>query len=205
MKIGGGARREVAPTPVRADVLKNVCHNVGIDTKRITRVVRRFKEGADLGFGDGVGTGFITNNRSATRHKREVSAALREEVAAGVTKGPFPAPPLPNFRVNPLSARIKPSGKARVILDLSAPHGASVNDEIDPDTCAVQQASLDQLTELIFEHGGAGTRLFKADIRAAFKLIPVRPEQHHALGFFFWESGYWYQTALQLPQIPSYI
>ena len=185
----------MAPTPVRADALEAVCRTVGLDSRRTLRVVKRFREGADLGISGSVAARFAVNNRSSTRHPEAVSAALREEVTAGVTRGPFPAPPLPNFRVNPLSARVKPNGKARVILDLSAPDGASVNDSIDPASCTVQYASLDELSSLIFAHGGEGTRLFKADIKAAFKLIPVRPDQHHALGFY-WEGGFWYQTAL---------
>ena len=185
----------LAPSPVKTEALEDICQALGLDDDRMRRVTRRFREGADLGFGDRVGARFALNNRSALRHPAEVSAALLEEVAAGVTRGPFPAPPLPRFRVNPLSARLKPNGKARVILDLSAPTGAAVNDDIDPDTCTVHYASLDELATLIFAHGGAGTRLFKADVKAAFKLIPVRPDQHHALGFY-WAQGFWYQTAL---------
>ena len=44
----------------------------------------------------------------------------------------MPSPPLPNFVVNPLGAvPKKKSGKWRLILHLSHPPGASVNDTID--------------------------------------------------------------------------
>ena len=73
------------------------------------------------------------------------------------------------LRVNPISARVKPNGKARVILDLSALHGDAVNEMINPDECTVRYASRDDLAQLIFAYGGAGTRVFKADVRAAFQ------------------------------------
>ena len=190
--VGG---RGLAPTPVRPEVLLRVCDELGITGPRVDRVVGRFRAGADLGFREPARARFSTNNRSATLHAARVSDAVQAEVEAGVTRGPYLAPPLPGFRVNPLSARIKDNGAARVILDLSAPRGDAVNDLINPDDCAVRYASLDELAAFIFEFGGAGTRIFKADIRNAFKLIPVRPDQHAALGFF-WDGRFHYQTAL---------
>lgn len=185
----------LAPTPVNVGALENACREVGLGGSRVRQIIQRFREGADLGFLRKVRARFCSNNRSAERHAAAVSAAIRAEVAAGVTRGPFLSPPLPDFRVNPLSARVKESGKARVILDMSAPAGASANDAIDPESCSVHYASLDELAALVFVHGGAGTRLFKADVKSAFKLIPVRPDQHHALGFH-WEGKFWYQVSL---------
>ena len=92
---------------------------------------------------------------------------MREEVVAGVSRDPFPAAPLPNFRMNPLSTRIKPNGTAWIILDM-LPVGASLNDLIDPDLCTVQCASLGDLSALIYAHGETGIRPFKADIKARF-------------------------------------
>ena len=195
MNLRWGPAATLAPTPVRVDELECVCRQLGLDDVHVNTVVHRFREGADLELTCSVGARFCVNNRSALLHREAVSTTLRDEVAAGVTRGPFPSPPPKNFHVNPLSARIKDNGKARLILDMSAPAGSSVNDCIDPAACSVKYASLDELAALIFDHGGPGTRLFKADIKAAFKLIPVRPDQHHALGFY-WENQFWYQTAL---------
>ena len=189
------AQGEIAPTPIDPVILTQLCHAFDLWDDRAARVIDRFIRGADLGFGGQLWARFSTNNRSALALSDAVSAAIRAEVAVGVTRGPFPAPPFNDFRVNPLSARAKPGGAARVILDLSRPHGASVNDAIDPDQFPVQYPGLDDLAALIYAHGGAGTLLFKADVKAAFKLIPVRPDQHHALGFC-WEQQFWYQTAL---------
>ena len=180
---------------MRCGELERICRELGLAGPDVTRVIRRFRVGADLGLEGPVSPRFSANNKSADIHAEKVTAAVRAEVAEGVTRGPFHTPPLPGLRVNPISARVKPNGKARVILDLSAPHGDAVNELINPDECRVKYASLDELAQLIFAHGGAGTRVFKADVRAAFKLIPVRPDQHAALGFC-WAGHFYYQTAL---------
>ena len=62
-----------------------------------------------------------------------VSEAIQREVQAGTTRGPFIVPPMDGMIINALSARNKPSGDVRLILDLSQPTGISVNDCIDPD------------------------------------------------------------------------
>ena len=185
----------MAPTPIRVEELAKVCREQGCTGSDVERILNRFRVGADLGLTGPIQARFCTNNRSATANAEAVLAAIRGEVAAGVTRGPFLTPPFKNFHVNPLSARVKDNGKARVILDMSAPTGHAINELIDPADCSVQYATLDQLALLIAKNGGKGTQIFKADIQAAFKLIPVRPDQHAALGFY-WEKKLWYQVAL---------
>ena len=193
--VGGPASPGLAPTPVDADRLEALCTQLGLVGSGTEGVISRFRDGADLGLSGPVPERFTPNNRSAIVHATAVSAAVREEVAAGVTRGPFRAPPLPQFHVNPLSAREKGNGKVRIILDMSAPSGHSVNDLIDLAVCSLQYAILDQLAGLIFQHGGVDAKIFKADIQAAFKLIPVKLDQHAALGFY-WEDSFSYQVAL---------
>ena len=47
--------------------------------------------------------------------------------------------------------------------------------------------SMDEAPSLIFALGGRGAPLAKADIKAAFKLIPVRADRWQLLGFK-WEG-----------------
>ena len=54
---------------------------------------------------------------------------------------------------------------------------------------------MDEAVRLIYDLGGRGALLAKVDIRAAFKLIPVRPDQRRLLGFR-WDGQYYYQSAL---------
>ena len=53
-----------------------------------------------------------------------------------------------------------------MIMDMSHPRGANVNDEISPDM------SVDHLVEVVCSLG-AGSWLAKADIKSAFQIIPV--------------------------------
>ncbi|KAJ1095838.1 hypothetical protein NDU88_000988 [Pleurodeles waltl] len=78
----------------------------------------------------------------------------------------------------------KDPGQFRLIHNLSAPRGASVNEAIDPVLCSVRYASVDQALEKlrVLERG---TLLAKIDIEAAFRLLPVHPEDYHLLGFQF--------------------
>lgn len=84
------------------------------------------------------------NLRSALRHPEVVSAKLSKEVALGRMAGPFPDPPLPGLIVSPLGVVPKKEvGQYRMIHHLSYPKGGSVNDGIDPQSCAVTYTSFD--------------------------------------------------------------
>ena len=48
---------------------------------------------------------------------------------------------------------------------------------------------------MVYTASGQGVQLFKADIKNAFKLIPVRPEQWRLLGFQ-WLGKFYYQFCL---------
>ena len=137
----------------------------------------------------------MPNNSSAVNHSEAISRAIRLELDRGHTCGPFCTAPLPDFRVNPLSARIKSDGSARLILDLSQPRGDSVNDGIDPEAFTCTYTSVDDAISLIFDNGGRGALIGKADIKHAFRLIPVRPDQWHLLGYR-WNGCFYFDTRL---------
>ena len=68
------------------------------------------------------------------------------------------------------------AGKWRLIVDLSSPAGASVNDFIDPSLC-----SLTYEAEFVLR-SGRGTLLAKLDIKSAYRNIPVHTGDRHPLG-----------------------
>ena len=72
-------------------------------------------------------------------------------------------------------------GKWRMIVDLSAPQGMSVNDGIDSELSSLSYSSIDQLAALVVSEG-KGSFLVKADIQEAYRMIPVHPEDQHLLG-----------------------
>ena len=48
---------------------------------------------------------------------------------------PFTEPPISDLHISPFLTRDKPGAKScKVVVDLSFPHGASVNTGVDPDT-----------------------------------------------------------------------
>ena len=66
-------------------------------------------------------------------------------------------------------------------MDLSSPDGASVNDGIEPDFCSLMYASVDS-TVTVIQKLGQGTRLVKMDLKDAYWVIPVHPDDHLLLG-----------------------
>ena len=72
-------------------------------------------------------------------------------------------------------------GKWRLILDLSSPGGASVNDGISKVLCSMHYATLDEAVAAVAKVG-AGALLAKIDIREAYRNIPVHPDDRHLLG-----------------------
>ena len=64
------------------------------------------------------------------------------------------------------------------IVDLSAPQGGSINDGIDSELSSL---SIDHLDALVMSEG-RGSLLVKADIKEAYRMIPVHPEDQHLLG-----------------------
>jgi hypothetical protein len=91
-------------------------------------------------------------------------------VKQGFVAGPFLSPPFPNSRFNSLMA-IEQKNKVRVIMNLSAPAGASLNDAID--NLALEKVSM----STAFGHSvidcGPSARMWKWDLVDAHKNIPA--------------------------------
>ena len=66
-------------------------------------------------------------------------------------------------------------------MNLSSPEGYSVNDRICPYLTSVVYASVDNAVEIICRMG-PGTELVKMDLKDAYRVIPVHPQDHHLLG-----------------------
>jgi hypothetical protein len=90
-------------------------------------------EGITNGFDLGVTQG---EKLSPARMKVGVSSVLRDkimdEVSRGRVMGPFKTPPVEDFQISPLLVVAKKTpGSFRLIHNLSAPRGGSVNEAID--------------------------------------------------------------------------
>ena len=65
-------------------------------------------------------------------------------------------------------------GKWRLIVNLSAPHGASANDAISQELSSISYTSVDQAADLV-KRLGKGCMLAKLDLQEAYRAIPVHP------------------------------
>lgn len=72
-------------------------------------------------------------------------------------------------------------GRWRLIVNLSAPEGRSVNDGICRELSRVTYTSVDEVASRIVELG-RGALLAKADVKAAYRNIPVHPWDRWLLG-----------------------
>ena len=70
----------------------------------------------------------------------------------------------------------------RVIFDLSAPEGLSVNDGIPKEYGAIVYESVEDAMRLVAK-AGKGAKLMKRDLKSAFRHIPVNPRDHWLLIF----------------------
>jgi hypothetical protein len=122
-----------------------------------------------------------------------VTAVIDADVASLKKAGPFDEPPLPNFVVSPIGCVPKKSGGIRVIHHLSYPvKGDSVNAAIVEKGFALARFS--HAAHAIAK-SGRWSWLIKLDVEAAYKQVPVRPEDWHLLGFR-WNSKFYYERVL---------
>lgn len=122
----------------------------------------------------------MANMESARQHPDIVSIYLAKEQSLGCMLGPFskemsshlPALHINRFGVIPKGHNM---GKWRLITDLSYPHGQSVNDGIDPSLCSLVYSTVDDVADVVVKLG-RDALLSKVDIEAAYRLIPMYPQ-----------------------------
>ena len=124
-------------------------------------------------------------------------------MAAGHVLGPFMEKPFVNLRVSGLGTAPKMNGKWRVILHLSAPYGASVNDGISREEFSLHYSTVDDAVRLLLKHG-VGSLMAKVDLKSAFRMVPVRDEDWDLLGMY-WHRRYYVDTCLPFGLRSPYI
>ena len=136
-----------------------------------------------------------SNMRSALDHPEVVRDYIARECAEGRLLGPFDPASLPGVQTSRFGVIPKGnSGKWRLILDLSSPEGGSVNDGINPDLCSLSYVSVDDAARAITE-SGRGSNLAKIDIKNAYRMVRVHPEDRLLLGMV-WEDGLYVDAML---------
>ena len=102
----------------------------------------------------------------------------------------------PKIYLSPLGAIPKKHklGKWRLIVELSFPDGASINDGISEEWPSVSYVSIDHLSSLVISTG-IGAFLVKADIKEAYRMLSIHPEDQ-ALLEVYWEGIIYTDRAL---------
>ena len=128
---------------------------------------------------------------SCKAHAEIIEEYLTNEIKEGRILDLFLPHTIPHIHINRFGVipkRHQP-GKWQLITDLSFPEGNSVNDAISAAACTLQYISVDQVALQAMQLG-KGALLAKTDIKAAYRIVPVAPQDRIFLGMKFNELVY---------------
>ena len=121
----------------------------------------------------------IKIHASATSSSEHIQAYIDKERSLGAMLGPADSVASSHFHCLPLLSRPKDTNKRWVILNLSHPYGASLNDavtrhEFDGHQFTLEFPSIDDIADTI-RHDVTDPVLFKIDVACAFLNFRVDP------------------------------
>ena len=160
----------------------------------VHELIHNIQHGCSIGYNGPQFSHCSKNLPSAYQQPLILDNALLQECNAGRILGPFDTPPLPDFRCSGLGLVPKHDGGWRTIYHLSAPHGNSINDYINPEDYTLSYCSVDD-AYAILNLLGTGALMSKIDLKNAFRLIPVHPNDWNLLGIC-WRNKFYIDTCL---------
>ena len=179
---------------INFELFRELAVNAGFEDLELLEVVY-----SDLKFGAKIGCqgefkkpSKSNNAPSAFEYVDRVSDSICEWLKAGYAAGPFEFDEIPTeANISGLMVKIKPTGKARLILNLSAPKGSSVNEEIDKTAYPAKMTSTIKFVKIL-NKCGRNCKFAKVDWSAAYKQIRVNEEDQclqyfECLGRYFLE------------------
>ena len=128
------------------------------------------------------------NHASATTYPADIQFYIDTERGHGALLGPFRGPPVPHTHISPLMTKPKrDSAHRRVIMDLSWPIGAAINDGIDCEWYIdgpgnVQLPTVTYMEERLLTLG-KGAWMYKTDLSRGYRQLRVDPLDWPLLGF----------------------
>lgn len=137
-----------------------------------------------------------SNMKSAKENPQVIDEYLVKECSLGRIVGPLNPTILPGVHISRFGVIPKKHAQNewRMILDLSSPEGSSVNDGVDPALCSLTYPSVrDAIAEIA--RLGKGALLAKVDVKSAFRIVPVHPEDRLLLGMK-WREQLFIDTTL---------
>ena len=178
--------------------LLEVATSVGLPTHdpRLLRVLEQLRKGANTGCTGGARKPTShPNSKSAEEFGVRVADALQGWILDGLCFGPLDEHELPwtDYSVNPILVKLKPNGKARICIDMSAPHdgadsnkgeAAAVNSGINAKEFPTKMSSTRTFCESLMK-SGVPSEMCKQDYCQAYKHLAVRQEDHKLQVFKF--------------------
>jgi len=182
---------------IEANAVRRVAARVGCGNwERLERACAILESGADIGCrGTARAATFSKNAASAINCGYQVSDAVASWIKKGFAAGPFEEEEVPaGAKVNGIMTRQKPNGAVRIILNLSAPKGMSVNDGISSEEFPAVMSSTGKWLEVLHK-AGRGCLMCKNDWSDAYKHIATRAEDQD-LQWFSWLGKFFVELCL---------
>ena len=191
--LGHLAREPLGHTPLRPLEFERELRTHP-DKDFVDQLVHNLTLGCNIGYQGPQFPYTARNLQSAWISPEVVDNTIHSEKQAGRLEGPFPTPPLPNFRASGIGLVPKKDGRWRLIHHLSAPPGLSINDFIDPASFTLTYPTIDDAFSILIDLG-PNTLMAKIDLRSAFRQCPVRPEDWNLLGLC-WRGKFYFDKCL---------
>ena len=182
---------------INYDLFRELAIDAGFEDRELLEIVYSdLKFGAKIGCKGKFRNPTKSNNApSAFEFGDRVSDSICEWLEAGYASGPFELDELPrNAKISGLMVKLKPTGKARLILNLSAPKGSCVNEGIDKTEYPAKMTSTLKFVRIMTKCG-RNCQFTKVDWAAAYKQIRVH-ETDHPLQYFEWLGRYFLELCL---------
>ena len=156
------------------------------------------------GFLNGFTLGLIPNPSLKSSHKKsnrnvaELKRKLKVELDSGRIIGPFSEKPISNMMTSPIYVIPKPNTtKWRMIFDLSAPKGFSVNQNIPEANRTVKYCTIKSVIDFATSLDSSEVHFAKLDITDAYRLVPMAKSQWKFLGLKL-ENDYYIDIRLPM-------
>ena len=156
---------------INFELVRKLAVDAGFEDRELLEVVYSdLKYGAHIGCKGHYREPTISKNApSAFEYGDRVSDLICEWLQAGYAAGPFEFDEIPeNAKISGLMVKLKPTGKARLILNLSAPKGSCVNEGIYKTDYPAKMTSTIKFVRILTKCG-RNCKFTKVDWAAAYK------------------------------------
>lgn len=173
---------------MRPDKLRALLEETEYDKAKTEFLVKGFTFGFKLGYeGPEDRQTYARNHRLRAGNQTVLWNKIMKEVAAGRMTGPHHRPPYQSFIQSPITLISKkgslsddPNENTHLIIDLSWPHGDSLNDHTPRSVKTVEYPSFDKSIRMCLKEG-RGCYLSRTDCKSAFLMLPLAPDQYRWL------------------------